>query len=400
MSMTTRGVAGVPQEIRSSVETRARAHGDEALALSHRIHAHPELAFQEHRAAGWMRDALERHGFGVDVGVAGLDTALVATVGSGDLVVAICAEYDALPEIGHACGHNVISGAAALAAMSLAPEVDRLGITLKVFGTPAEEGGGGKIIMLREGAFAGVQVAMMVHPTPHDLIRPTITALSTLEVEFRGVTPPAMSPELGQDAAAAATLLQVAVGLLRQSIRSTDRISGIVRSAGHSPNVLPDRAELSYSLRSTTDERLSDLVEQFRRCAQGAAIATGTQVQVREPYPRYGALHHHDRLGELYQTNAERLGRRFLPVGPADTERSAATDFGNVSAVVPAIHPLVGVDAEGASNHQEQFTKHCGLASGDRAVLDAGLAMAWTVVDLATDPELRDELGSTVGGAG
>jgi metal-dependent amidase/aminoacylase/carboxypeptidase family protein len=204
-----------------------------------------------------------------------------------------------------------------------------------------------------------------------------------------------MSPELGRDAAAAATLLQVAVGLLRQSIRSTDRVTGIVRSAGHSSNVLPDRAQLSYTLRSSTDERLDGLVEQFRRCAEGAALATGTEVRVTEPHHRYAALRHHERLGELYQANAERLGRRFLPVGTDDVERSAATDFGNVSAVVAAIHPLVGVDAEGASNHQEQFTRHCALASGDDAVLDAGLAMAWTVADSAMDDGLRQELLST-----
>jgi amidohydrolase len=395
---TTRST-GPEDQIKERVKGQAGRRGDDALTLSHRIHAHPELAFEEHQAAGWLGDLLERQGFAVQIGVAGLETALVASLGSGELVVGICAEYDALPQVGHACGHNVIAASAALAGMALASELDALGLTLKIFGTPAEERGGGKVIMLREGVFDGLHAAMMVHPTPHDLIRPTITALAQVDVEFLGETPQAMSPELGRDAGAAATLLQVAVGLLRQSIRSTDRISGVVRSAGHSPNVLPDRAELTYSLRAVTDDRLSELVEQFRRCAEGAALATGTQVRVTEPHPRYAALRHHERLGELYQANAERLGREFHFVGTADTERSAATDFGNLSSIVPAIHPLVGVDAEGASNHQAHFARHCGLASGDAAVLDAGLAMAWTVVDISTDPGLRRELLSHPGGS-
>jgi amidohydrolase len=389
----TDDAASVGSATKHAVEGAVGEHEAEAVRLSRLIHGTPELAFEEHQAAGWLSHLLQRHGFDVRSGVAGLPTAMVARVGTGQLTVGLCAEYDALPKIGHACGHNIISGAAALAAMALAPHAERLGITLKVFGTPAEERGGGKVIMLRAGVFEGVHAALMVHPTPHDLVRPTIAALCTLDVEFAGQTPPAMSPEDGHDAAAAATLLQVAVGLLRQSIRSTDRVSGIVRSAGHSPNVLPDQALLSYALRSADDERLSQLVEQFGRCAEGAALATGTQVSISEPHPRYAALRHHEALGQLYQTNAERLGRRFAPVGAADSERNASTDFGNLSAVIPAaIHPLIGVDAEGASNHQEQFAAHCGLASGDRAVRDAGLALAWTIVDLATDPELRRDL--------
>lgn len=379
------------EHVKQPVRKRVADLSQAALDLSHRIHANPELAFEEHEAAAALAGVLDRHGFSVTRGVAGLPTALVGSAGSGELVVGLCAEYDALPEIGHACGHNVIAAAAALAGMALAPEADGLGLTVKVFGTPAEEGGGGKIIMLDKGVFDGVHAALMVHPTPHDMVRPTIVAHCGLEVEFFGETPPAMAPEQGRNAGAAATLLEVAVGLLRQSIRSTDRLSGFVRSAGTASNILPRHAALSFSLRSATDERLAGLIAQVRRCAEGAALATGTEVEIRE-HTRYGALRHHARMGELYQANAESLGRVFPQVGPQDAERSAATDFGDVSARIPAIHPLVGIDGQGTSNHQPGYTAHCGGPGGDRAVLDAGTALALTIVDIAVDADLRAEL--------
>ncbi|WP_432981308.1 amidohydrolase [Dactylosporangium sp. CA-233914] len=379
------------EQAKQSVRERVASLGEVALDLSHRIHAHPELAFEEHSASAALAGVLDQHGFTVTRGVADLPTALVGSAGGGELVVGLCAEYDALPEIGHACGHNVITAAAALAGMALAPSADSLGLTVKVFGTPAEERGGGKIIMLGRGVFDGVHAALMVHPTPHDMVRPTIAAHCGLDVEFFGETPPAMAPEQGRNAGAAATLLEVAVGLLRQSIRSTDRLAGYVRSAGTASNVMPKYAALSFSLRSATDERLAELIGQVRRCAEGAALATGTDVEIRE-HTRYGALRHHAGMGEYYRTNAERLGRVFPPVGAQDAERSASTDFGDVSARIPAIHPLVGIDAQGASNHQAAFTAYCAGPEGDRAVLDAGTALALTIVDIATDPDLRDEL--------
>lgn len=374
--------------IKDVVRERAGTVEAEALELAHRIHATPELAFEEHQAVAWLDEALARNGFAVARDVAGLATALVAEIGTGDLVVGLCAEYDALPEIGHACGHNVIAGAAVLAALALAPSVDELGITLRVFGTPAEERGGGKVVMVDAGVFDGTHAALMVHPSPHDLIKPTIAAHTGLDVEFFGVTPPAMSPELGRNAGAAAVLLEVAIGLLRQNIRSTDRIAGVIREAGLAPGVLSQHAHVQYSIRTTDDERLAGLLEQVRRCIDGAALATGTRVEV-STHTTYGALHHHEALGELYRRNAESLGRVFGSVGSDDVERAAATDFGNVSAVVHGIHPLIGIDAGGFSNHQLGFTEVCGGPEGDRAIRDAGTALALTIVDLSCDDELR-----------
>jgi len=379
--------------IKDTVRERAAGVEGEALELSHRLHGTPELAFEEHRAVEWLAELLTGHGFAVHRDVAGLPTALMGEIGSGDLVVGLCAEYDALPEIGHACGHNVIAAAAALAAMALAPSVDELGLTLRVFGTPAEERGGGKVVMVEAGAFDGTHAALMVHPTPHDLVKPTIAAHCGLDVEFFGETPPAMSPERGRSAGAAAVLCEVAVGLLRQSIRSTDRIAGVIREGGLAANVLSQHSALQYSLRTTEDDRLDGLLEQVRRCIDGAALATGTRAEVRI-HTKYAALRHHDGLGRLYQANAEALGRVFAPVGADDVERAASTDFGNVSAVVHGIHPLIGIDAGGASNHQLGFTAACGGPEGDRAVRDAGTALALTIVDLAVDAELRRQVMS------
>jgi amidohydrolase len=373
---------------KAAVSERANSAAVEALELSHRLHGTPELAFEEHHAVAWLDELLTRHGFIVHRDVAGLPTALVGEIGTGDLVVGLCAEYDALPEIGHACGHNVIAGAAALAAMALAPSVDELGLTLRVFGTPAEEHGGGKVVMVEAGMFDGTHAALMVHPAPHDLIKPTIAAHCGLDVEFFGETPPAMSPERGRNAGAAAVLLEVAVGLLRQNIRSTDRIAGVIREAGLAPGVLPQRSLVQYSIRTTDDDRLEGLLEQVRRCIDGAALATATRAEVRT-HTKYSTLRHNEALGRLYQHNAEELGRVFGPVGADDVERAAATDFGNVSAAVHGIHPLIGIDAGGASNHQIGFADACGGPEGDRAVRDAGTALALTIVDLASDAELR-----------
>lgn len=377
--------------LKRSVRSRVTELGPVALDLSHRIHRDPELAFEEFQASGAIANLLERYGFTVTRGVAQLPTAVDASVGNGDLVVALCAEYDALPEIGHACGHNIIAAAATVAGLALGPLADQLKLTVRVLGTPAEEDGGGKLIMLDHGVFDGVHAALMVHPAPHDLVHPTIVAQCGLDLEFLGETPPAMFPEHGRNAGAAATLMEVAVGLLRQSIRSTDRISGFVRSAGTAANVVVDHSVLSFSLRSADDGRLQTLISQMERTAEGVALATGTTLKINE-HKRLGALHHHQLLGDRYQANAEELGRVFEPVGQDDTERAAATDFGNVSALLPGIHPLIGIGAEGASNHQPAFTTLCGGPDGDRAVLDGAAALAMTIVDAATDPALRREL--------
>src|SRR5438093_4448904 len=232
---------------------------DGLLALSHRIHAHPELGFEETRAAGWIADALADRGFAVDAGICDLPTAFRARAGSGPLHVAFCAEYDALPGMGHACGHNVIAALAVGAALAAARVADDAGLTVHVLGTPAEESGGGKILLLERGAFAGMHAAMMVHPAPLDAVEPPMLALTQFEVRYTGRGAHASAfPELGVNAADALTVAQTAIGLLRQHIRATDRVHGIVTKGGDAPNVVPADARASYIVRART---LADLEE-------------------------------------------------------------------------------------------------------------------------------------------
>jgi amidohydrolase len=382
-------LAGLKRRLRAD----AGAHHAAALALSHDISDRPELGFAEHYAAERICALLERHGFAVQRPAGGLDTAFAASAGEGDLVVGICAEYDALPFIGHACGHNVISGAAVLAGLTLRPHLADLGIGLRILGTPAEEGGGGKISMLAAGVFDGLHAVLMVHPAPHDLVTPSILAMAMLDVRFDGFTPASMHPEQGRSAGDAVTLTQVAVALLRQHLTLTDRLSGCVLEEGSAPNVLPARARLRYCLRAADMARLIELEQRFRDCVAGAALASGTQAQISEPHPRYDTMRHDAMLAALYRDNAVALGRCFPDVGQDDQTRSASSDFGNVSQRVPAIHPLIGIQSGTASNHQAAFTEYCRGESGDRAVADAGLALAWTIADLALRPECRSRFG-------
>lgn len=385
--MSTEGTAP-GTAVKRRIHQRLQSARGPALSLSHDISDHPELAFDEHYAAGRLGQALQAAGYQVQQGAAGLDTALVATAGTGRLQVGLCAEYDALPGIGHACGHNVISAAAALAAELLAPELETLDLTLHVLGTPAEEGGGGKVIMLDQGAFDGLDAVLMVHPAPSDMVVPATLAVAMFTVEFTGFTPPSMHKEQGRSAADAATLLQVAVGLLRQHTKLTDRISGYSAEAGASPNVLPAYARLRYHLYAEDLRRLDELAERFRGCVDGAAAATGTTATITEAGPRYDSVRTHRGLADLYRANVCALGRTFDDDSEDNRARTASTDFGNVSRRIPGIHPVIGIDAAGSSNHQAPFTTACRGESGDRAVVDAGLALAWTIADLAADPTI------------
>ncbi|MFG1688871.1 M20 family metallopeptidase [Nonomuraea sp. NPDC049269] len=353
------------------------------IDLSHRIHAHPELAFEETLASTWVADALSAAGFDVQHGCYDLPTAVRATVGTGPLHIAICAEYDALPGIGHACGHNVIAAAAVGAGAALAGLADDLGLTVTVLGTPAEEGGGGKILMLERGAFEGLDAAMMVHPAAVEMAAMPGSAVAQFEVSYRGKPAHAGAyPELGVNAADAMTVAQVAIGLLRQQTGADDRVHGIVTQAGTAANVIPDVSHGRWIIRSSTVEALAELKPRVRRCFEAGALATGCDLVVTPPAPDYADLRPDAVMLGMYRANAEALGRVFpdLPGGPP---AGAATDMGNVSHAVPSIHPMLGLDCLPAVNHQPEFTAACVTPAADRAVLDGATAMAWTAVDLA-----------------
>jgi amidohydrolase len=372
-------------------------HADTLVALSRRIHAEPELAFAEHRSAAAVADVAESAGFTVERGVAGLETAFTARFGSGDLVVGLCAEYDALPGIGHACGHNVIAAASTGAALALAPLADRLGITVALIGTPAEETGGGKVLMLERGVFDDVAMAMLVHPAPQETCAAPSLAINDLEVRYTGKeSHAATAPERGRNAADAITVAQVAVGLLRQHLEIDQMVHGIVTVGGAAPNIVPAHTSALYYLRAPDTESLQRLESRIRDCFAAGAIASGCEHEVVQVSPAYAELKPDEWLAGAYRAAATELGRTPKTTADERTRPLGSTDMGNVTHALPAIHPTIAIDCGEAVNHQPEFTSACATASADRAVLDGALAMAWTAVAAATDDEQRSRLISTV----
>ena len=373
------------QTVRERVE---RAHAA-LVGLSHWIHANPELGYQEKLACGWLAEWLEKAGYSVERGAGGLETAVVGTFGSGPLTVALIAEYDALPGIGHACGHNIISATAIGAAVGLAGVADELGLRVKVVGTPAEEGGAGKVVLLDADVFADVHCALMVHPGPSDVLLPEILAAQSFDIVYTGRPAHAGAfPERGINAADGMVVAQVAIGLLRQSLRATDRVHGIVTVGGEASNVIPARTEARFMIRSSTVEQMDDLRARVRRCFEAGSTASGASLDVTE-HEIYADMRHDPDLTRLYRANAEALGRVFG--GPGDFNRFS-TDMGNVSYAVPAMHPILGIDAGEAVNHQPEFAAATVTPSADQAILDGAVALAWTAIDAAQDANVRGRL--------
>lgn len=379
--------------IKEAARTSIESARDRLIELSHKIHAHPETAFTEHKSSGWLAEALSGAGFDVEKPSCGMDTAFVARAGNGPLHVAICAEYDSLPGIGHACGHNIIAAAAIGAALGAKVVADDVGLTVSVMGTPAEEGGGGKIIMLEKGAFNGVNAAMMVHPAPVDVMDPPIIAVSHFEVRYRGKEAHASSyPQQGVNAADALTVAQVAIGLIRQHIKPTDRIHGIVTKGGDAPNIVPADTSAKYYVRAKTLAELDDVKSKVVKCFEAGAVATGATLEMNDVEPPYSEMRHDAEMAQAYRRNAEELGRTFIDAGPEMQRFAGSTDMGNVSLAMPAIHPMIGINSWPASNHQPEFTEHCATEAADKAVIDGAIAMAWTAIDMATDGATRERL--------
>ena len=392
-------------DAKAGARERLEAARDSLVGLSHRIHAHPELGWEEEKSSAWVADALDGAGFKVQRGVCDLPTAVLARAGSGPLHIAFCAEYDCLPGIGHACGHNIIAAIGVGAAIAAASVADEAGLTISLLGTPAEEvcNAGGKVLMLERGAFEGVHAAMMVHPAPADMAAPPIIAAAMFEVFYTGKEAHASAfPERGVNAADALTVAQTAIGLLRQHIRPSDRIHGIVTRGGEAPNIVPAHTAAKYFVRAETLDKLDSLMPRVHRCFEAGALATGCTVEITGGDRPYAQMLHDRELVALYRRNAEALGRalRDSPAagGGMDLSRAAgSTDMGNVSLKLPAIHPMIGINSLPAVNHQPEFTRHGVSADADRAIFDGALAMAWTAIDAAADKAVRDRLLSSAG---
>jgi amidohydrolase len=373
-----------------------RAHAA-LIGLSHWIHANPELGYEERMAAAWVAEWLEKAGFALTRGAGGLETAVIGTYGPGPLNVALLVEYDALPQVGHACGHNVIAASSVGAGVALAAVAEQLGMRVTVIGTPAEEGGAGKQLLLDAGAFEGVHAALMIHPGPADQLLPEVLAAQSIDVTYTGLPSHAGAfPERGINAADAMVVAQVAIGLLRQALLPTDRVHGIVSVGGEAPNIIPARTVGRFMIRAASVARLDELREKVMRCFEAGATASGAALTV-EAHTVYADMIHDPDLTRLYGANLEALGRSFVDSGtPPDPSTLLmtrfSTDMGNVSYAVPSIHPIIGIDSAPAVNHQPEFTAAAASAAADQAILDGAIALAWTAIDAATDEGVRARL--------
>ncbi len=387
--------------MKASAETDVRGAAGVLTSVSHELWEHPELAFEEEHAAAVCVEALTDAGFDVTTGVAGLETSFVAEYGSGPLVVGICAELDALPGVGHACGHNIIAASGVGAGMGLARIADEAGITIRVLGTPAEEGGGGKIIMLEEGIFDGLHLAMMIHPAPMESdVFPTLAA-TECEYHMHGKSAhSSLAPQEGINAADAITVAQVGIGLLRQHLHPGDQIHGIITDGGDAPNIVPSHSTARYIVRGPAVTDLERLQARVQKCFEAGALATGATLEIEDHGPPYTEFTHDEELAVLYRTNAEGLGRSFVP---RSGKGAASTDMANVSLLMPTIHPSLGLDCAPAVNHQPEFTQHCKTDDADESMLHGAIAMAQTCIDAATTGTVRDRLmanETTYGGRG
>ena len=361
------------------------------LDLSHSLYADPELAYEEVRSAARCADLLESGGFHVERGAYGLPTAFAARGGGGGPHLVICAEYDALPGVGHACGHNVIAASAVGAGLALLPVAAEADLRLTVLGTPAEEAGGGKVDLILAGAFDGVDAAMMMHPAPYDAPGSVGLAIEEWSVVVHGKASHASAePQLGRNALDGIVAGYTAIAMLRQHLRPHQQVHGIVTHGGDAPNVVPERAEAAYYLRAADMADLDDLRARVRACLEGAAASTGTTVTIAQQGHVYEPLRQNPGLVAAFARACETIARPLTP-DPEGPRLVGSTDFGNVSQLVPALHADMAVHSWPAVNHQHEFAAHCVGPRGDHTLLEGAKAMALTALAFAADPGLVDE---------
>jgi len=366
--------------------------------ISRWMYEHPEVAFEEKETSARLVAFLEDNGFVVEYPVFGLETAFAARIGTSGPEVVICCEMDALPEVGHACGHNIIAGAALGAGAALAQLVDDLGVRVTVLGTPAEEMYGGKIDLIRAGAFSGAAAAMMIHPAVRDVVDPVFLGVAHIDVEFFGKeSHAAFRPQIGVNALDAAVQTYVAISTLRQAMYPTDKVHGVITYGGGAPNVIPAYTAMSWYVRAATEERIEELYGKLIGCFEAAATATGCTYEVTIRGHRYSDLVSNPILSELYAANSAALGRPMGLGVDEDPSSAGSTDMGNVSHEVPSIHPMLDIKAAPAVNHQKEFAAHTVSPTGERAIRDGALAMAWTIIDLASHDRWEELVGARGG---
>ena len=377
-------------KLKSRVAAEIDARRDELIHISDTIHANPELAFEEFESAALLTSVLEQEGFTVHRGVAGLETAFVASYTSqnGDRpVVAVLSEYDALAGLGHACGHNIIGTASVGAALALHPILDQLPGTIQVIGTPAEEGGAGKVIMAEAGVFDGVDAAMMVHPSTRTMTRRTSLACFDLTMEFFGQAAHAAgSPDKGINALDACILTYNNVSVLRQQLSDDVRIHGIITHGGSAPNIIPDYTEAKFLVRAEEKDHALAVLDKVKDCARAGALAAGAEVKLTRAEIYYANMVPSTVLADLFDANLTALGREVQLPEPCG--RMGSTDMGNVSHVVPALHPYITIAPEEVAGHSPEFRAASASPEGHAGLLDAAKALAMTAIDLFSNPDL------------
>ena len=382
------------ESINSAIIERIDELADELLTVSHAIHANPELAFQEHFACETLTNALDNNGLASEAGVFTLPTAFEAQLNpdNQDVTVAILAEYDALPGIGHACGHNIIATSALGATLGLQAVADQLPGKIRLIGTPAEEKGGGKELMARAGAFDGVDAAMMIHPAGVNIASMPCICVAEVEVIYHGKSAHASAmPHKGINALDGPLLAYQAISNLRQHIRASERIHGIITEGGAAPNIVPDRSTGQFYVRAANERDLAALKPRVQACFEAGAKGSGCEVEVNWAGVDYLDLNTNWPLADQFQEHAESLGREFVPFDDAVKFGAGSTDMGNVSYRVPSIHPMLAVAPPNVVIHNPEFEKWAGSEKGDLACLDGAKALALTTADYLLSPGLQEQ---------
>ena len=392
--MTKIDIAQMKQQVCADIDSRSA----DLIFISHEIHAHPELNFEEKFAHEILTQYIADSKLKVDRSAFELDTAFDVSVrgGNGPTVAVIC-EYDALPGIGHACGHNIIATAGLGAGVALSAVAELCGGNLRLMGTPAEEGGGGKVEMARKGAFKNIDAAMMIHPSDRDLARMNAIAIQQLFVRFAGLAAhAAVSPDKGKNALDAAVLGYMNVAAMRQHIRPTERVHGIFTKAGEKPNIVPREAEMDWYVRSDTIETLQPLKARIAKCLEAGAMAADCTVSFDWQKNTYADLVDNLPLLTSYVQNSAQLGRD-LTTDLLPGTGGGSTDMGNLSYLVPSIHPMLQVAPHGVSLHSAQFAEFTASKDADKAILDGAKIMAMTAIDMWLSETLNSEVQKAFG---
>ena len=374
------------------VQQKVEAERTKLVEIARAIHSRPELGGQEFFAAESITGYLEGKGFKVWRGLGGLKTAFMASYGDSGYHVGFCSEYDALPDIGHGCGHNLIAVAGVAAGVALAAALEGKPGRVSVIGTPDEEDHGGKVDLVRAGVFDDIDAAMMFHPGCSTSFYVESLACRDFRFIFHGRSAHASSePWEGQNALDAVIQTFNGINALRQHLKDDVRIHGVIPEGGLAPNVVPDRAAAHFIIRSRDKDYLTEVVEKVIACARGAATITGTTLEVSESGYPYDAMVSNRAMADLF---AESLKEAGYNLESPHQEGRGSIDMGNVSLVTPSIHPLVAITNEWVPGHTHEFTALCDTDEAYDVMLAVGKAMAITGLKVIDDPELQKKIKS------